>query len=85
MASRTNSTTTKEEARQFLKKAGLLKRYRYLTGEEREQVETMLRLVPYEDSNNQRFWCKTWVVGNVTYNHYSGHNIDELEEVTEDE
>lgn len=76
---------SKEEAIARLKELGLLKTYRYLNGYEREQVETMLALVPYEDSNNQRFWCRTWKIGNITYNHYSGHDIDELEEVTEDE
>lgn len=85
MAPTKDSGLTKEEARAFLKRAGLLKKYRYLKGAEREQVETMLKLVPYEDGNNQRFWCRTWVVGDITYNHYSGHDIDELEEVTEDE
>lgn len=76
---------TKEEAQAFLKSIGALKKYRTIKGEERQQVETMLKLVPYEDSNNQRFWCRTWVVGNITYNHYSGHDMDELEEVTNDE
>jgi ribosomal protein L30/L7E len=76
---------TKEEARAFLKSVGLLKTYRAIKGEERKQVETMLALVPYEDSNNQRFWCRTWKVGNTTYNHYSGSGMDDLEEVTEDE
>lgn len=85
MASTKDSGLTKEEARAFLKRAGLLKRHRVLKDEERKQVETMLRLVPYEDSNNQRFWCRTWVVGNVTYNHYSGHDMNELEEVIDDE
>ena len=76
---------TKEEARAFLKRAGLLKTYRTITGEERKKVETMLALVPYEESNNQRFWCRTWVVGNITYNHYTGHRMDELEEVIDDD
>lgn len=79
------SFKSKEETRQLLKDLGLLKQHRILKGKEREQVETMLQLVPYTDSNNQRFWCRTWVVGNVTYNHYSGHQMDDLEEVTEDE
>lgn len=76
---------TKEEARAFLKSIGALKKYRYLTGDERRQVETMLALLPYEDSNNQRFWCRTWTVGNITYNHYSGSGLNDLEEVIEDE
>ena len=80
-----NHGPTKEEAREFLKSAGLLKKYRYIKGAEREQVMTMLELVPYEDSNNQRFWCRTWQVGHITYNHYTGSGMDDLEEVTEDE
>lgn len=76
---------TKEEARAFLKSIGALKKHRYLVGNERKQVETMLRLVPHQDSNNQRFWCRTWVVGDITYNHYSGSGMDDLEEVIEDE
>ena len=74
---------TKEEARAFLKSLGLLKKCRVIKGEERKQVETMLALVPYEDSNNQRFWCRTWVVGDITYKHYSGSGLDDLEEIIE--
>jgi len=76
---------TPEEARAFLKRAGLLKKHRILKGQERKQVETMLRLVPHTSSNNQRFWTNTWVVGDITYNHHTGSGLDELEEVTEDE
>jgi hypothetical protein len=76
---------TKEEARAFLKSIGALKNYRYLVGDERKQVETMLQLVPYTESNNQRFWCRSWIVGNITYNHYSGSGLDDLEQVTEDD
>lgn len=76
---------TKEQARSLLKSIGAFKKYRIIKGKERKQVETMLALVPYEDSNNQRFWCRTWVVGNITYNHYSGSGLNDLEEVTEDE
>jgi len=76
---------TKEEARAFLKSIGALKKHRVIKGAERKQVETMLALLPYKDSNNQRFWCRSWVVGNITYNHYSGSGMDDLEEVTEDE
>ena len=76
---------TKEEATAFLKSIGALKKHRYLVGNERKQVETMLALLPYEDSNNQRFWCRSWIVGNITYNHYSGSGLDDLEEVIEDD
>ena len=74
-----------EEARAFLKRAGLLKRHRTIKGAEREQVMTMLALVPSTHSNNQRFWTESWVVGNITYNHYTGSGLDELEEVIEDD
>jgi hypothetical protein len=74
---------TKEAAQEILKKLGLAKKYRVLQGNERRQVETMLKLVPSKHSNNQRFWCETWQVGNITYNHYTGSGLDELEEVTE--
>lgn len=76
---------TQEEARAFLKRCGLLKKYRRIVGAERKHVETMLALVPYEDSNNQRFWCRTWKVGDITYNHYTGSGLDDLEEVIEDD
>lgn len=76
---------TKEEARAFLKSIGALKKYRYLAGDERQQVETMLALLPYEDSNNQRVWCRSWIVGDITYNHYSGSGLDHLEEVIEED
>lgn len=76
---------TREEAREFLKRAGLLKTYRYLKGKERAQVETMLALVPYDDTNNQRIWCRTWRVGHIIYNHYTGSGVDELEEVIEED
>lgn len=77
---------TREEARAFLKRCGLLKTTRILEGEERTQVETMLRLLgPGEDSNNQRFWTEEWVVGNKTYQHTVGEGVDELAEITEDD
>lgn len=76
---------TPEEARAFLKKLGLLKTTRILKGEERKQVETMLRLIPCESSNNQRFWTDEWVVGNITYQHTTGEGVDELAEITEDD
>lgn len=85
MARTANTGLTKEAAQEILKKLGLAKKYRVLQGSEREQVATMLKLVPSEHSNNQRFWCETWQVGNITYNHYTGSGLDELEEVTEDE
>lgn len=78
--------TTREEARAFLKRCGLLKTTRILEGEERKQVETMLCLIgPGEDSNNQRFWTEQWVVGNITYQHTTGEGVDELAEITEDD
>ena len=77
---------TREEARAFLKRAGLLKTTRILEGEERKQVETMLRLLgPGEESNSQRFWTEEWVVGDKTYHHTTGEGIDELSETTEDD
>ena len=77
---------TPEEARAFLKRCGLLKTTRILEGEERKQVETMLRLIgPGEQSNSQRFWTEEWVVGDKTYHHTTGEGIDELSEITEDD
>jgi len=77
---------TREEARAFLKRCGLLKTTRILEGDERKQVETMLRLLgPGENSNNQRFWTEEWVVGDKTYQHTVGEGIDELSETTEDD
>lgn len=77
---------TREEARAFLKRCGLLKTTRILEGKEREQVETMLRLIgPGESSNNQRFWTDTWVVGDITYQHTTGEGIDELAEIIEED
>lgn len=79
-------TTDRETARRFLKGLGLLKTTRILEGKEREQVETMLRLLgPGEDSNNQRFWTEEWVVGDKTYQHTTGEGVDELSEITEDD
>lgn len=73
-------------ARAFLKSCGLLKTTRILEGEERKQVETMLRLLPPpEASNNQRFWTEEWVVGDKTYQHTIGEGVDELAEITEDD
>jgi hypothetical protein len=77
---------TREEARAFLKRCGLLKTTRILEGEEREQVETMLRLRGQgEESNNQRFWTEEWVIGNITYQHTTGSGVDELVEITEED
>lgn len=77
---------TREEARAFLKRAGLLKTERILEGAEREKVETMLALLgPGEVSNNQRFWTEEWVVGDKTYQLTTGEGIDELAEITEDD
>lgn len=77
---------TREEARAWLKSMGLLKTTRILEGEEREQVETMLRLHgPGEESNNQRFWTEEWVIGDKTYQLTTGEGVDELCEITEDD
>jgi len=77
---------TPEEARAFLKKLGLLKTTRVLEGDEREKVETMLRLIgPGEDSNNQHLWTEEWKVGDVTYQHITGDGVDELVEITEED
>ena len=77
---------TPEEARAFLKRLGLLKTKRILEGEERKQVETMLRLIGTGDeSNNQRVWTEEWVVGDKTYHHTTGEGVDELAEITEDD
>ncbi len=75
---------TKEQAQQFLRSLGLLKRRRVLEGTEREQVLTMLSLVESEVTNNQRFWTETWRVGNTIYHLTTGEGIDELEEVIDD-
>lgn len=75
---------TKEEARAFLKRAGLLKNKRVIQGEEREKTLTMLRLMPSESSNSQHLWTETWTLGDVTYDLVSGTGIDELVETTED-
>lgn len=75
---------SKEQARNLLKSIGLLKNYRIIQGKEREKVFTMLHMIPSTHSNNQRFWCETWKVGNITYNHYTGSGLDDLEEVTDE-
>ena len=73
-------------ARAFLKSCGLLNTRRVLEGEEREKVETMLRLLPPpESSNNQRFWTDKWVVGDITYQHTTGEGVDELVEIIEED
>ena len=77
---------TREEARAFLKRCGLLNTRRTLTGEERDKVMTMLRLMgPGEQSNNQHVWTESWTVGNITYNYHVGEEIDDLEEVVEED
>ena len=76
---------TREEARAFLKRAGLLKTMRVIEGEEREKILTMLRLMPSEASNNQHTWTNSWKVGNVTYDLVKGYGIDELIEITDDD
>ena len=75
----------RKEAREFLKKLGYLKKMRVIEGEEREQVMTMLRLVPYTDSNNQHLWTRTWVVGGIGYEHATGAGVDELIEIIDDD
>jgi hypothetical protein len=77
---------TPEQAGEFLKKLGLLKKRRRLEGEELEQVLTMLRLLgPGEQTNNQHVWTESWRVGNIEYNHHTGDGFEELEEVIDDE
>ena len=76
---------TREEARAFLKRAGLLKKTRTIAGQEREELEVMLSLLPSEVSNNQRIFTETWQVGGITYHHYLGTDIDELEEEVDDD
>jgi len=76
---------TPESARAFLKRLGFLKQRRVLEGEERDKILTMLRLIEPEVSNNQRFWTKSWTVGNVSYVLTSGEGIDELEEIIKDD
>ena len=78
------SNITKEQARNLLKRIGALRNCRIVLGEEREKLMTMLKLIPSAHSNNQRFWCESWQVGNVTYNHYTGSGLDDLEEVTDE-
>jgi len=74
---------TQAEARAFLSRAGF-KNTRILQGDERKQVETMLRLLgPGAYSNNQRFWTEEWAVGSITYHHTTGEDFDELMEITE--
>ena len=76
---------TREEARAFLKRAGLLNTKRVIEGEEREKTLTMLRLMESEVSNNQHLWFETWKIGNLTYELISGSGVDELIEITEDD
>lgn len=76
---------TRDEARAFLKRAGLLNTRRTLEGEEREKTLIMLRLMPSETSNNQRHWCETWKVGHITYDLLTGDGLDELIETIEDD
>ena len=65
-----------------LARLGVLDKRRTIEGPEREQVLTMLRLIgPGDESNNQHLWCESWVVGDTIYNHYTGKDFDELEEV----
>ena len=75
---------TKEEARAFLRRAGLLKNMRVIQGADREKILTMLRLMPSESSNSQHLWTETWRIGDVTYDLVCGTGVDELIETTED-
>jgi hypothetical protein len=76
---------TKQQARAFLKEAGLLKTTRVLEGYEREKTLTMLRLIESEVSNNQHLWCESWTVGNVKYELVTGAGVDDLLEIIEDD
>ena len=83
MTTRSVEFKTREEARAFLKRAGLLNTKRVIEGEEREKTLTMLRLMESEVSNNQHLWFETWKIGNLTYELISGSGVDELIEITE--
>jgi hypothetical protein len=76
---------TEQQARAFLKKAGLLNTTRVLEGYEREKTLTMLRLIESEVSNNQHLWCESWTVGNVKYELVTGAGVDDLLEIIEDD
>ena len=77
---------TGEEAHALLKRLGVFKKRRTITGEERTQVLTMLRLLgPGEQTNNKHVWTESRRVGNIEYNHHVGEEIDDLEEVIDDE
>ena len=82
----TSQEMTQQEARAWLKSMGLLKTTRILEGKEREQVETMLRLLGGgQESNNQHLWCESWTVGNITYDHVTGSGVNELVEIIEED
>jgi hypothetical protein len=76
---------TEQQARAFLKKAGLLNTTRVLEGYEREKTLTMLRLIESEVSNNQHLWCESWTVGNVKYELVTGSGVDDLLEIIQDD
>lgn len=76
---------TKEEARAFLRSIGALKQHRTIVGEEREHLMTMLKLVDSTETNNQHLWCRTWQIGNITYDHVTGNGVDSLLEVIDDD
>ena len=76
---------TKQQARAFLKKAGLLNTTRILEGYERKKTLTMLRLIESAVSNNQHLWCESWTVGNVKYELVTGSGVDDLLEIIEDD
>ena len=74
---------TREEARAFLKRCGLLDTCRVLEGEEREKIFTMLKMMPSTISNNQHLWCESWTVGNRRYDFVTGNGVNELVEIIE--
>ena len=78
------SKMTKDQARALLRRAGLLNKMRVIEGAEREKTLTMLRLVPFESSNNQHLWTQSWKVGDVTYDLVCGNGVDALIETTKD-
>lgn len=79
------SPQAKIKALAFLQRLGLLRHIRTIIGDEREQLMTMLRLVPSEVGNNQHLWTETWQIGNITYEHITGDGVDELLEIKDDE
>jgi hypothetical protein len=76
-------TMTKEEAYDFLVRAGIVRpKERALEGQEKEEMMLILKLLtPTDSSNNQRFWTDHYQYGD---NKYSVTYFDENEyEITE--